>query len=610
MIGNQFLEVPLDNKIYVKGYTADENFDGTIIIPGGIDGYPVAIYGDAFSDDNLLKKVIIQCDNVSAGAFYNCSNLETVIFSNTSKINANAFAYCTNLQDVFIPQNSKVYAGAFYGCEKLTSIAIGNNASFYGDVFGESGLKDVYIDTNSTYSVNSYYEDAADKKLTEGVENGEVKKHYYDNPSKINIKNYGTWDNGKNLLIGYDDKYQLELEDISFCHEGIKWYSDNPDIADVTEDGLVIPKGEGINGSTYIRCISLDGSLQDACRIYATGLQKAKFCVGYNANKVGGFTPVNVFVNGNGIVYTAVNHSLWGRATNVTGMYYTCTSSDNNVVSVVKSSPLEFKAVNEGVATVTYTSSNTGFKASITVNVMENGGETGNGFWFAKDNQILFLADFGTPHSSAQERLIAKKQLRLGDYETTAEIPWYSKRLNIEEIKIEEGITYIGTKTFYNCINAKEIEIPATVTEIADDAFTNCDEIVIYGNSNSYAKTYADSHNIPFISTDIDDSETEQPTVPEEPKESLKEMSVDFTQNSVKYYFDVNIEDVSEECLVYAGIYDENDKLLNVATQPLEASDLTTVSLPIMSETKYAKIFIWKLDNMKPISNHSLVNIN
>lgn len=57
--------------------------------------------------------------------------------------------------------------------------------------------------------------------------------------------------------------------------------------------------------------------------------------------------------------------------------------------------------------------------------------------------------------------------------------PWYSQRLKIKSIVIEEGITDIGSKAFMSCAYATSVSIPSTVTEIKDHAFEYCYDITV-----------------------------------------------------------------------------------------------------------------------------------
>lgn len=51
---------------------------------------------------------------------------------------------------------------------------------------------------------------------------------------------------------------------------------------------------------------------------------------------------------------------------------------------------------------------------------------------------------------------------------------------------------------FFDCGALNEIIIPDSVTDIKDRTFANCYNLVIYANSNSYAKSYANNKKILF----------------------------------------------------------------------------------------------------------------
>lgn len=72
----------------------------------------------------------------------------------------------------------------------------------------------------------------------------------------------------------------------------------------------------------------------------------------------------------------------------------------------------------------------------------------------------------------------------------------------LERITLSNNLVHIGAYAFRNCYNLESITIPKSVTTIEKGAFDDCKKIIIYGYSESYAKTYAIENNIPFISLD------------------------------------------------------------------------------------------------------------
>ncbi len=55
--------------------------------------------------------------------------------------------------------------------------------------------------------------------------------------------------------------------------------------------------------------------------------------------------------------------------------------------------------------------------------------------------------------------------------------PWYDYRNYIKSVKIEDGITSIGSFAFYDCPNLVSVEIPSSVGLIGESAFLNCESL-------------------------------------------------------------------------------------------------------------------------------------
>ena len=65
------------------------------------------------------------------------------------------------------------------------------------------------------------------------------------------------------------------------------------------------------------------------------------------------------------------------------------------------------------------------------------------------------------------------------------------------------SVSSIGTYAFKDCTSLAEFDTSSSVTSIADNAFTNTPNITMYGPDNVYSKTYADSHSIPYVVSDM-----------------------------------------------------------------------------------------------------------
>ena len=75
------------------------------------------------------------------------------------------------------------------------------------------------------------------------------------------------------------------------------------------------------------------------------------------------------------------------------------------------------------------------------------------------------------------EKLIIFGYGKMSNYEfysTNNKAPWHDNRLNIKNIQLPEGITYIGIDAFRGFKNLESITIPENVTLIGSNAFQYC----------------------------------------------------------------------------------------------------------------------------------------
>lgn len=70
----------------------------------------------------------------------------------------------------------------------------------------------------------------------------------------------------------------------------------------------------------------------------------------------------------------------------------------------------------------------------------------------------------------------------------------------LTNIAIPNSVTSIGDGAFSGCKSLTEITIPDSVESIGAAAFEDCENLSIYGYTGSYAETYANESDIPFVS--------------------------------------------------------------------------------------------------------------
>ncbi len=182
-----------------------------------------------------------------------------------------------------------------------------------------------------------------------------------------------------------------------------------------------------------------------------------------------------------------------------------------------------------------------------------------------------------------------------------------SQLLNFSGIKkviIPESVTSIGY-SFSSCSKLTSIYIPSSVVEIDSNAFTNCNNLIIYGESGSYAETYAASIKKTFVAGRIPSEDTVTVSYGEAaPAEIL--YSVVFTglnANSI-YNFYVMKDRTAEqpldsENLLYVSQYvsDENGSInaIYYPTKEYDDCDIFVVEMQLTDISK-SNIFIGDLE--------------
>lgn len=72
-----------------------------------------------------------------------------------------------------------------------------------------------------------------------------------------------------------------------------------------------------------------------------------------------------------------------------------------------------------------------------------------------------------------------------------------------EVVIFPDGFLHIGERAFAGAWNLTDVYIPESVEYIADTAFSITSDLKIHGIDESYAKEWAERHQIPFVADDI-----------------------------------------------------------------------------------------------------------
>jgi hypothetical protein len=129
-VNAQFTFVTNNGAINITGYLGT---DGTVVIPGMINGYPVTSIGSsAFFYQTTLTNVTIpgSITNIGFQAFTGCGLTSVSIPDGVVTIGQSAFMHCSSLTNVSFGNSvTSIADGAFYGCTSLTNVFIPKNVT-------------------------------------------------------------------------------------------------------------------------------------------------------------------------------------------------------------------------------------------------------------------------------------------------------------------------------------------------------------------------------------------------------------------------------------------------------------------------------------------------
>ena len=226
----------------------DDEFVSELTIPNSV----TSIGNYAFYNCKGLSSVKIGDGVTSIGdyAFCSCTSLSNItIGESVTSIGKCAFYSCTSLTELEIPFSVKsIEYSAFDSCTGLTSVKIGDNVTDigYGAFVNCTSLTSVTI-PDSVTSIGFAAFDGSEHLTIYGYTGTFAEQ--YANDNEFNFVSLGTPKTAQNIT-NYKTRYEITVETKTIeikatAKTQLSYRSDNPSVAEVSDDGVVTIKGAG-----------------------------------------------------------------------------------------------------------------------------------------------------------------------------------------------------------------------------------------------------------------------------------------------------------------------------------------------------------------------------
>lgn len=446
-----------DGTVQIFKYTGVSE---TVTIPETIEGKTVTSIGyGAFSENNFVKNITIPgtVSVIKQGAFYSCTNLQSVTLSEESELQVIenwAFRNCEKLENINLPNSiERIETEAFELCSKLNNINLGLNLTKIGHAaFSGTGLTYVHIPDNvidfgeSVFAGCTSLQEVILGKGLEGIPDATFSDCTQLTEIELpeNITYIGRFAFSGSALG------EIDIPDLVVGIETYAFY----DCADLKEVNF----GSKV---TYIE----DSAFRDCDLITIT--------LNDNLKSIGRA----VFQDNKNLESIEIPNS-------VTKIEYWAFKNCVNLRNVTIPDSVE------SIGSYVFDSDSSGRPNTAWYDSQEDG--------VVYAGKVLYKYKGQIP----EETVITVEEGTKGIAENAFEYQY-----GLKEISLPDTVTNIGEYAFYRCDLMTEIYIPESVTEIGEYALGYLDNVydikvpgfTIYGYAGSAAQTYAEGNGFIFV---------------------------------------------------------------------------------------------------------------